>query len=369
MSALCYRLFFRKKCAFTAILALAFLIAIISSMTAIVNFINSQTTSVGQLASVGNKYLLLNKNSASLSDSTLNPQTVDVLNITTVKSCFSQKILPGSIKTGSGVFNVSIRGVDDVGAYLKVQGATMNGTVAKASFEVNLGLLLAAACSVDLQDYINVSVGSVKLNLQVVGIVRTLTQLDGELVVPLETANTLVGNDDLSFIEFTFKGDVNRQNALNNLSAALPSNVAVVKVQQTSQFMQQSVGETLNFLSVWSLTVYLVVAAASYVVSTRLVIESDYELGMLRAIGARRGKVFFWVFSFSVLISLVGSVLGLTVGLVGTQVASAGLRWFWQSVQLNTFLEPLQVGQILFFTVVFSAVGCLYPACKSVQHV
>ncbi len=367
MSALCYRLFFRKKGASTAILAIALLIAIISSMTAIVNFINSQTTTVGQLASVGNKYLLLNKNSASLSDSTLNPQTVESLNGASLKSCFAQKILLGSIRTGSGVFSVSVRGVDDVGAYLKAQGASLNGSAANTSLESNLGVLLARVCSVNQQDLITVTVGGVKLDLKVVGIVRTLTQLDSELIVPLETANTLAGNDDLSFVEFTFKGDVNRQNALTNLSAALPSDVGVVKVQQTRQLMQQSVGETLNFLSLWSITVYLVVAASSYVVATRLIVESDYELGMLRAIGAKRSRLFFWVFTFTVLVTLVGSILGLVAGLVGTQVASAGLRWIWQSVQVTPFLEGMQVGQILLFSIVSSAVGCLYPVYKSIR--
>ncbi len=336
-------------------------------MTAIVNFINYQTSQVGQLASIGNKYLLLN-NSSSLSGSSLNPETVDALNQSYVKSCFPQKTFIGCMNTGSSVFNVTVRGVDNLDAYLKTLSASLNGSIAKNPSEVNIGILLAETCNVNPQDMISVSVGGVKLCLKIVGTTRTLTQLDSELIIPLETANTLTGNDDLSFVEFTFKSGADRQNSLNSLSVVLPSYVEVVKVQQTSLFLQQSVGETLNFLAVWSMTVYLVVAATSYVVSTRLIADSDYELWMLRAIGAKRVRLFFWVFSFSVLVALAGSVLGLVAGLVGTQVASAGLRWFLQNVQVNTFLEPLQVGQILLFSAVFSAVGCLYPAYRNIHR-
>jgi hypothetical protein len=211
-------MFFRKKGTFAAILAIALLVAIVASMAAIVNFINSQTTQVSQLASIGNKYLVLNKSSLFLSDSVLSTEAIEALNHSSVKSCFSQKILSGTIQTRSGEFNVSIRGVDDVAAYLKAQQASLNGSYAKGSAEADIGLLLGEVCSVNVQDSVYVSVGNVKLSLNVTGTVRTLTQLDSELIVPLQTANVLAGSNDVSFVEFTFKDNVNRQNALTSLS-------------------------------------------------------------------------------------------------------------------------------------------------------
>ncbi len=348
---------------------MALLVAIVASMTALVNFVNSQTSAVGQLANVGGKYLVVSSgNSVSLSDSRLSPETVNSLNVSVVKSCFPQKIVNASMQTVLGVFAVSVVGVKDVDAYLKAQGASLNGSVVKGQSEATLGVLLAQTCNVTAKDAVNITVGDVKLTLKVAGTVRTLTQLDSVLIVPIETANILSGNSDLSFIEFTLKTDVNRPEALNSISAALPLDVKVVKVQQTSQFMKESVGETLDFLAVWSITVYLVVAASSYVVSARLIVDLEYELGMLRAIGAKRRRLFFWVFDCSVLVAFVGSVLGIALGLAGTQVAAAGLRWFWQSIQVNTFLEPLQIGQILVFSLAFSAVGCIYPCFKGMKR-
>lgn len=339
-----------------------------ASMTAIVNFVNSQASAVGQLASVGGKYLILSKNSASLSDSVLSPETADLLNGSDVKSCYPQKILTGKLQAASSDFEISIHGVKGIDAYLKAQGASLNGSVAKSPLEANMGVLLAQTCNITVQDKLEVTVGDLKQPLKIMGIVSTHTQLDSELVVPIETANALSQNNNVSFIEFILKDGVNRQDAINRLTQSLPPDAKVVKVQQTGQFMQQTVGETLNFLSAWSLTVYFVVAAASYVVSTRLIVDSEYELGMLGAIGAKRGWVFFWVFSFSVLVTLAGAVLGLAAGLAGTQIAAAGLRWLWQSASVITFLEPLQFGQILLFSAVFSAVGCLYPAYMGMRR-
>ena len=227
---------------------------------------------------------MLNKSAESLSDSQLNWIPVNVIkNCTDVKSVYLQQVLEGTLQTTSGKRPVFVRGVENLSAYLKAQPSYVNGTVAANPSEANMGVLLAKACQVNLQEHVNVSVGSARLDLKIVGIVRSQGQLDNEVLVSLETANTLASDGDVSFIEFSFKEGVNRQEALDGLSALLPNDVEVVKVQQTAAFLQQSTGEILNFLSVWSLTVYFVVAAASYVVSTRLTVESEYELVTLKA--------------------------------------------------------------------------------------
>lgn len=360
-------MFYRKNSFLAAVLSIAFLVAVVSSMTAVFNFVNSQTSTAAQLASVGSKYLLLNKTFPSLTPAGLNPQAADTLNASVLKTCFTQKILTGTLQTSQGQFTVSIRGVNDLPGYLKTLGASINGTAAQNVSETNLGVLLAETCQIRPHDNVTVTVGDVKLTLKTAGVVKSHTQLDSELIIPLQTAHFLSGNNELSLVEFTLKSDVNPQNVLNSISAALPSNVEVVKVQQTSMFLQQSTMETLNFLALWSTTVYVVIAASAYIVSTRLIVDSTYELSILRAVGARKEPLFFWVFSFSMLTALAGSVLGLAAGLAGTQAASTGLRWIMQNLQVTTFLEPVQAGQILFFSIASSAAGCLIPAYRSIR--
>jgi ABC-type lipoprotein release transport system permease subunit len=369
MSSLAYKTFFRKQSTSTAILAVTLLVAVVSSMYAIVNFINMQTTALGQLRNVGNQYLVLNKSAKALSDSHLNVVSVDVLkNGDYAKSICPQKLVEGTLYTNSQQRTVFVHGIENLSAYLKAKPSYVNGSVAAYPSEANMGVLLAKACNVNLQEYVKVSAGGVMLNLKVVGIVRSQGQLDNELIVCLETANTLAGHRDASFIEFSFKDGVNRQGALDDLSASLPSDVAVVKVQQTATFLQHSNSEILSFLSAWSWTVYLVVAAASHAVATRLTVESEYELVTLKALGIKSRRVFALIFSYTVMLALAGTFFGLALGLVGTQVASTVLGWFWQGVVIAPFLEPIQVGQILVFSVVSSAFGCVYPAFRGAMR-
>ena len=345
------------------VFALALLIAIVASMYTIVNFIASQTTAIGQLARIGNKYLVLSENCSSLSDSYISCETENALTSNDVSSFYAQKIFDANLQTAYGNFTVTIRGVESLPAYLKAQSASVNGTTAKNIDEANAGVLLVNIASLEMNDYVTVTVGDAILVVKIVGVTRVQTQLDSELIVPMETADYLTGNRGLSFIEFSFKENANRQDSLNQISNLLPTDVTVVKIQQTGLFLEQSTGETLNFLSVWSITVYVLVAAASYVISTRLIVESEYELSMLKAIGAKQLKVSSIIFTYTMLVAVAGSVLGIAIGIVGMQVASSVLR-VWQSIPIVPFLELSQLGQVLALSLLFSALGCVYPTLR-----
>lgn len=368
MLSLSYKLLFRKKSTIAAILALALLVAIVASMNTIVNFINFQTSALGQLANVGDKYLVLNKNCTSLTDSHLNRETEDAFNYSGIGSFYAQKILFGNVQTALGNYTVAILGVENLTAYLEAQSANVNGTMAKNVNEADIGELLAQTASLNKNDYANVTVGSANLTVKIVGVTKTQTQLDSELIVPIETADYLTNSSNLSFIEFTLKENANGQDAINHVAGLLPKDAEIIKVQQTAMFLQESTGETLNFLTVWSIIVYILVLAASYVISTRLIVESEYELAMLRAIGAKRRNLFSTIFTYTMLTAVVGSVLGIALGIVGTQIASSVLRLVWQNIQVTPFLELAQLEQILALTLLFSALGCIYPALKSMQR-
>jgi ABC-type lipoprotein release transport system permease subunit len=367
MLSLSCKLLFRKKSTVAAILALALLVAVVASMNTIANFVGSQTSAIGQLARVGDKYLALSKNSTSLSDSNISPETEKAFNSSQIASFYGQKIFNGNLQTASGDYTIAIRGVQNLSAYLNAQSASINGTAAKNMSEADAGVLLASIASLNKNDYANVTVGNVNLTVKIVGVTTTQTQLDSELIVPIETANYLTGNSNLSFIEFTIKEDANGQDPANNVASLLPKNVEVVKVEQTGLLLQQSTGETLSFVALWSAIVYVLVSAASYVIATRLIVESEYELAMLKAIGAKKPNLFSVTFTYTMLTAAAGSVLGIALGIAGTQVASTALRVVWQSIQVTPFLQLAQLAQILVLALLFSALGCIYPALKSMQ--
>ena len=85
--------------------------------------------------------------------------------------------------------------------------------------------------------------------------------------------------------------------------------------------------QLVSFLTIWSLIICAVVAVVSGAGTKMLVNESERELEVLRAIGASRGKVLGLVlFSISA-IALAGSLIGISLGVVGSQAISTALGW------------------------------------------
>ena len=73
----------------------------------------------------------------------------------------------------------------------------------------------------------------------------------------------------------------------------------------------------------------MVVIAASYVMAARLVGEAKQELYILRTLGVKKNATFNLIVVHTITIAFVGSIIGLTLGIVGTQVAATGVRWVW----------------------------------------
>lgn len=332
-------------------------------MTAIVNFIDAQSSALGQLASVGDRFLVVNANSSALSGSHLTAAVTEAFNHTDFRYISAQRLTDVSFESARGNFSVKQRELGNFSSYLKAQSAAVNGSVAKFEGECNVGVLLAKTASIGKGDNVTVHTADSDLSLKVVGIVTSYTQLDSELLLPLQNNNAA----DVSFVEFSLKATANRTETLTRLANRLPADAQVVKVQQTATFLEASTGEVHGFLAVWSGVVYVLVAASSYVVCARLVGESEYELSMLKALGAKNRHLFTTVFGYVALVGLVGAVVGVSLGVVGTQVAAAGLRWFWQNVSVTPFLGAAQMGWVIGLSLLFSLLGSLYPAVKSAQ--
>ncbi|MEM2990758.1 MAG: FtsX-like permease family protein [Halobacteria archaeon] len=366
--ALGYRMLLRKGGVASSILSVALIVAILASVNSIVNHLGFQAGVLEGFVNVGETYLILDGNSKAATDSIVDAKLTTLLkNMTGIKYVLPQRMLTASLVTFSGNGTVIVRGVDDVGFFLKLRGAYVNGTVAKDLREVDVGEVLAKAFSIGRGDEINLVLGENLFRVKVVGIFRTQTESDVEVIVPVEALIHLTGNDtNPSMIEFAFKEDLDRE-AVNYVINLLPSDVRVVKVQQLKIFLYEVNAQTLAFLNFWSIAVYAVVAAASYIIAVRLVTESSYELAMLKVLGAKKRLIFTIVLAYTLVVSFTGSILGISLGTVGAQVASTVFRWVQPSVDVEPFLEVWQALQILMLTLASSIVGCMYPALKSAR--
>jgi len=365
MRTLSFRMLLRKSGTVESILAIALIVAILASITSVVNHINSQAKSMGKLLNVGETFLIISKNSTSITDSKVDAELVSLIrnNIDT-RYVLPQKIFEAGLVTTSNRSTVLVRGVD-TRAFLEARNAQVNGVPANDT-QANVGEILARLVSINEGDEVNIAVDSQTVTVEVAGIVKTFTQSDTELIVPMSIANELTeDNVEVSFIEFAIEDG--EQAEIDNLSGRLPANVKIVETQQTQAFIQDVNNQTISFLNLWSIAVYAIVAAASYIVAARLTIESCYELTMLKALGANPTLPFKLILSFTIVTALLGSVLGLAVGLSGAQIISSVTKWIWKNIQVAPTLEIQQTAQIILLTLASSILGSVYPAFKAMR--
>jgi len=367
MSSIALRLLFRKSGTASSILTIALLVSILSSTQSIINYINLQSEALGKLVYTGETYLILSRNSTSIIDSRVEEWlTAKLSNLSYVKRVVPQKILTATIITNAGSHTVRVRCVYDASVFLGGLGAYLNGATPKSRTEGCVGELLARMTHINIGDEVRLDVGGEQLKLRVVGVFRSQTQSDAELLTPMEMVEMLRdGSGASSFIELSLKEGVNSREALDQIALLLPEDVKIVQVQQLKKFVQQINAQTLTFLRVWSLAVYAAVATASYTIAVRLVTESSYEIAMLKSLGAKRRLVFTLVLTYTTTSAFLGSILGVAIGTVGAQVASTVLGWVLPNVDLAPFIEPNHAVEAVLLTLASSVLGCAYPAFRS----
>jgi len=366
MSFIAFRMFLRKGGTSSAILAIALLIAIMASANSIVNSINSQATALESMVDVGQTYLVMQKNATSVTNSQVSPGVASLLeNMSDVDQVLPQTITDVTMTSNSSNYNVELTTVEDLPSFFNVKQAQMQGQIAEPNaLEVDIGIALASLTSTNTSDQVTLTFGDTSLKVSITGVFTTLTQSDAQIVAPADIAQQLTGENSTSFVEFSLKTD-SSQSAVSSIEQALPTDVKIVKVQELKGFIQDVSDQTLSFLNLWSIGIFVVIAAASYLVATRLVTESTYELSMLRSLGSNRGLLFRLVFTYIVAVASLGIVLGLSIGIVGAQAASTMANWIQPGVTLAPFLEIGQAAQLAAFTFLSAIMGCLFPAFKS----
>ena len=362
---------FRKKGTASAILAIALLIALITSVNSLVNNINTQTPILNELTNTGQTYLLTSKNSTSLSNSQIDPSLINQIQSNPdVNYATSQQITTATLQTEHGSYTVNILGVNNVADYLINNKASINGSVSQTTTETDIGIILANLASTSLNQSVTVAVNNQTTQLTIVGITQTTKQSDTELIMPLATLQALTQNNHTgSFIEFSLKASVAGNQTIENMSQTLPSYVKIAKVEQVQTFVQDINNQTINFINVWSIAVYAVITAASFIIATRLIDESKYELYMFRALGAKKKATINLIVLHILIIAFLGSLMGIAIGIVATQVAATGVRWIWGSFTLAPFLQPQQAIEILLLTLASCLIGCVYPAVRTAQKI
>jgi len=365
MSALLYiKIFVRKRETLYSIIVVALLVAVLASVTSVVNYLNSQVELLASLSGYSDRLVIVN--GSSISDSKLNIELLkQLLSLQSLDNLVIGRCAWLKASFNSTLIEVPVRGVYDVHSLLKVKRAQLNGSIAKGVSEALIGELLANAYSIGVGSEIDLTYGTRSIKVTVVGVFRSQTEVDSELVVPMETIFNLTDERWASFIEFSVKRGVNVEEALAEVLKVLPEGVRLMQASQPATFARQVNAQTISFLSFWSLAVHAVIVSASYVAASELVRESRYEISLLKALGAGRKRLFVFVLLYMIVVSALSSIIGISTGLVGTQVVSAFISWVTPSMRVEPFIELHQAMWISITVSLSTVVGCLYPAYKA----
>jgi ABC-type lipoprotein release transport system permease subunit len=357
MPSIALALLFRRRETASSILAIALLVTVLSSIFSVANYVNLQTEFLERLVQPGRTYLILSRNPPSAAEDHVDGGlALKLRSLSFVERVIVQEVLNAQLTTKAGTYETRIRCVDDLVEFL--DGSYINGRTPRNQGEGLVGEVLARIAEISVGDVVRLDVGGDQLEVRVVGVFTSGTQSDAELLFCTQSPQ----RESAWLIEFSLKEGVDERKAFDQITPLLPSGVEMIKVQQLRKFAQQMNEQTLNLLDVWSLVVYIAVVASSYVVAARLVAESSYELAMLRALGAKRRFIFRLVLTYAMGIAFLGSVLGVAMGVAGSQIVSTVLRWLLPSTHLAPFIEFGQAVKIVLLTLVSSAFGGLRPA-------
>jgi len=159
---------FRKRGTISSILAIALLIAVITSANAMVNYLNLQSETCRTRKPAWNlldpKLELHSHNRPPTTrrpnSQTQQPQLRQQRN--------SLKMLTANLTTNSGKRTIQVRGVEDIAGFLKARRAYSNGTAAKNWAKANAGEILARAFSISLEDEVSLAVGERNIKVKVI---------------------------------------------------------------------------------------------------------------------------------------------------------------------------------------------------------
>jgi putative ABC transport system permease protein len=204
---------------------------------------------------------------------------------------------------------------------------------------------------------------------QVVGIIQASNPFDANCIIaPVGDVQTLMGRPGtISEFQVRAAKSVKDDAGLEGVCRAIEAlqddqhQSLGLKAQPTHQFVGTATEAKLGSASAWAITAIVVALSFASILNTMLmsVIERTKELGILRAVGWRRGRVLRMILGESAVISFAGAIVGSVLSWIMILVLSAWPR--------TTLLVPGTISMAALVpgfavAIVAGIAGALYPA-------
>jgi len=241
----------------------------------------------------------------------------------------SAPVVEGYASPARGDRTFRVLGIDPFAdaAFRPYLGTGAGGDLDLGVFMTQNAALLSAPTAEDLGvtagDTLRVSMEGTEHDLLVGGLVepedeRTRRALDNLLAVDVSTAQRLFDMDQaLSRVDLILPSDEAEQAAaLDRIRAALPDGARVQRSESRTETVAQMTRAFDLNLTALSLLALVVGAFLIYNTMTFSIVQRRDLIGRLRALGVTRGEVFRLVLGEAALLGVVGTSLGVGLGIV-----------------------------------------------------
>ncbi len=310
------RIFLLKKAAKETVLSIALIVAALTAMAAFANGITARTGELGGREVGPESVLILSESSSEFDFNDMSKETVVL----------------GKIEIEGRNRTVPIRSTN-LSKFLEGSKRRLEGEIPREKDEAIAGIFLARVLGAQVGDNLEIQVDGENLNLKITGTVETNTQASTSLFVSENFFDGITVEEKLNLATLPY--DEIEENSVEKLRDS--SGEEVHLLGDTQGFIEEVNRQALSLISFWFLVGCAVVLVGSGVGAARLVEESSEELETLRSIGARKRKSFLLMLLAMTIIALTGSLLGVSLGIVGSQVVSTSASWLTG----GTILTPL----------------------------
>jgi putative ABC transport system permease protein len=204
---------------------------------------------------------------------------------------------------------------------------------------------------------------------KVVGVLdRTGTQDDGTVFLPIDTAREYFGRPgQLTILGIKLKQfNAIQMREFETRWLKLPE-VQVVGLQQVKNTLVSLVATAQTMIA--AVAVIAVVVAFIGVINTILmsVYERTSEIGIMKALGARRSSIFELIWLETVMICLAGAIAGSVMAVVGSGLVERAIKKIADFGVTGSVVQitPAVIGYAIAGAVVLGFFGGLYPAWRA----